>query len=207
MSQPQPKDSLHVDQKRQVLLEKCLKEANMYQRKFRAVEMLSSKELLTAEEWRNKDFILLDARTAKERNVSMIRGAIPVAQCDDPSPNTNLVVYCTIGYRSGLEATRLMQRYPQCKVYNLDGLVAYSLQADADDIVNGNQEPAKVIHTFASPWNFVDPARFESTAFSLVALPLRFLQVGLKLVIRTSQTVGFKLNQCCCRGGGSHTAE
>lgn len=180
------------------LLEQCLQVANMYQRKFPSVRMLSSKEFV--EHWSNNDdFLLLDARTAVERSICKIRNSIPISEYNDTNQKQKIVVYCTIGYRSGLEATRLQQLFPHRIVYNLDGLMAYShYNHTNNNIVNADNEPTRVIHTFASNWDYVNHDVYETTHFPNVSLPVRFLQVGVKIIIRRSQTLWFKLSQCLC---------
>ncbi|KAL7481156.1 hypothetical protein ACHAW6_006840 [Cyclotella cf. meneghiniana] len=70
--------------------------------------------------------LLVDARTRPERNISMISGAIPLAEFNknvlpklvDSSPDdmvsqpSTIVFYCTIGYRSGMEGRKLQKKYP-----------------------------------------------------------------------------------------------
>jgi rhodanese-related sulfurtransferase len=84
---------------------------------------------------------LVDVRTAAERAVSVIPGSVPLKQIATRGsvshtqlldPDTTVVTYCTIGYRSGMEAIRLLHRFPtlQGRIYNLDGIVAYTY-ADA----------------------------------------------------------------------------
>jgi rhodanese-related sulfurtransferase len=86
--------------------------------------------------------LLIDVRTAAERAVSVIPGSVPLQQVSKRGSNsestetvqlllrqdTTVVTYCTIGYRSGMEATRLLHRYPSLegRIYNLDGIVAYT---------------------------------------------------------------------------------
>jgi rhodanese-related sulfurtransferase len=136
----------------------CLKEARSYQRRFRSVQSLSSEDFLhrnflhhhaasnrtTVATMTPLDaggvvqVVLLDARTDPERKVSIIQGAVPVADYynnihnhtrndgDSGTTPTIIICYCTIGYRSGLEATRLQRLCPDATVYNLDGIVAFS---------------------------------------------------------------------------------
>jgi rhodanese-related sulfurtransferase len=154
----------------------CLKEARSYQKRFRSVQCLSSEDFLQRNYYHHPSttteaaaeattttldaddvvqVVLLDARTAPERNVSIIQGAVPVAdyynnihnhnhhhqgrtrrggndngdsgnEVNNGTQPTIIICYCTIGYRSGLEATRLQRLCPDATVYNLDGIVAFS---------------------------------------------------------------------------------
>ena len=48
-------------------------------------------------------------------------------------PNLIVVTYCTLGYRSGLQAVRLKRQYPNLNVYSLDGIVPFThVLADMD---------------------------------------------------------------------------
>jgi rhodanese-related sulfurtransferase len=194
---PMPLPTTDRASKRQrSLLEECLKTAHLYQSRFKAVESLSSEEFLNSFALRD-DYVLLDARTAAERKISMIQGAIPLS--DFQGNVTTIVCYCTIGYRSGLEATRLKQLWPHATVYNLDGIIAFSHSATNNSCLKlvdpSTGETAQTVHTFASLWNYVDPERFESISFPVISLPFRFLQVGTRVAVLHSQTLWHTL--CC----------
>jgi rhodanese-related sulfurtransferase len=56
--------------------------------------------------------VLVDGREQAEMDVSMLPGAIPVAEflkAPNPDGNKTVIVYCTIGYRSG----KLAGSYPK----------------------------------------------------------------------------------------------
>jgi rhodanese-related sulfurtransferase len=127
------------------------RKVSFYQKRF-PVPSLTSGDLLNRtmmmDENDNNHYILLDVRTSAERKVSILPGALslqefkqyydfkniqrrPAKEISDTSSNSShpvVVAYCTVGYRSGLEATRLQDRYPALrgKIYNLDGIVAYT---------------------------------------------------------------------------------
>lgn len=154
----------------------------------------------------DNDYVLLDVRTAPERKVSIIQGAIPVSDFHGSANNTIIVCYCTIGYRSGLEATRIKQRWPDATVYNLDGIVAFSHAITTNNsrlkLVNPSTgETVQTVHTFAALWNYVDPERFDTISFPVISLPLRLLQVGARIAVRHSQTLSHRL---CCYGRTTH---
>ena len=57
--------------------------------------------------------VLVDVREPTEQEVSMIPGAIPVRQFEEEGKwreAKQIVVYCTIGYRSGLYARKLQEQ-------------------------------------------------------------------------------------------------
>jgi rhodanese-related sulfurtransferase len=106
--------------------------------------------------------LLIDVRTAAERAVSVIPGSVPLQQVSHRGgsnsesaatmqlllrQDTTVVTYCTIGYRSGMEATRLLHRYPtlEGRIYNLDGIVAYTYLNTSD------KESSSATHDECSP--------------------------------------------------------
>lgn len=181
--------------------EQCQKQVKLCQSKFSVPTMSSHEWLLQQQEDDSRateSWIVVDVRTAPERNVSMIRGAKTLNEFDRdwragsiPS-DTKVAFYCTIGYRSGIHATKyLRQDDLEGRVFNLDGIVAFS-QAVVDKLRHENNsdnprgwliepssgEPATLVHTFGLVWNFVDPEVFSGTNYSFPMLLVRLLQVG-----------------------------
>ncbi|GAX19527.1 hypothetical protein FisN_19Hu103 [Fistulifera solaris] len=173
--------------------EQCQKQAKLCQSKFN-VPALSSHEWLQQQET-SSDWILVDVRTAPERRVSMIRGAKTLAEFDQEwragtfPPSTKVAFYCTIGYRSGIHASKYVRRL-EGRVYNLDGIVAFS-QAVVDRFMTHRTPnpsdwlidphsgaPTNGVHTFGALWNFVDTEIFLGVYYSRPALLVRMLQVG-----------------------------
>ena len=175
-------NSSHPTQSEQ--LTKCLETAHFYQSMFRNVPTISSEDFATRD---ISEYDIVDVRTDPERALSRIQNAKTLQQFE-PSDKP-VVVYCTIGYRSGWEASRLQKQYPQLQVYNLDGFVAFTHYAEPNQI-----EGSTVVHTFGSMWNFVDTSHYQSTNFPLYMLPFRLLQVGGRVIVRSIQT-----GLCCCR--------
>jgi len=206
---------------------KCQKVATKYQKKFPAVEPLRSQDLhhlflntsrdgeqepTTSFDSDNNAPIFVDVRSAAERAVSVIEGSMTLDefqadQADDcihaqllqESP---VIVYCTIGYRSGLEATRLHQQYPGLKIFNLDSICLYAQAAAANKdlprlVDPETGEPATQIHTFGKQWDFVDRGHYESVHFGGAETALRMVRVGFHAAVRHTQTVVYHLN--CCR--------
>ena len=134
---------------------------------------------------RKRHVILVDVRSKPERDVSIISGAVSLDDFKakilpsleakfednvdvdrlDNSPLQDMVVtYCTIGFRSGLEARKLMHDYPtlfeswtaenenSCEnktlIGNLDGILAfasasreYQNEASTDDVNLSSLQP------------------------------------------------------------------
>ena len=136
--------------------------------------------------------ILIDVRTQPERAVSCIPSAISLEQYESGiksgtiSLDADVVTYCTVGYRSGIEARGLLDRYDHThdKIFSLDGIVAYTHAANAKRLVSGNSgQETRRIHTFGSMWGHVG-TDYEATSFGIGALIYRNLEVmGRTLVI------------------------
>lgn len=96
-------------------------------------------------------YVLVDVRTDKEMATSIVPGAIPLdefeARAEELSDQT-VVVYCTIGYRSGLAAMTLAER--GIDVRNLAGSLLAWTHAGGE--LHGEQGPTRDAHVFARPW-------------------------------------------------------
>ena len=203
---------------------KCLQASKFYQNQFPDIPRMSSTELLQ----RNLDehLIIVDVRTNPERQVSMIPGAISLKTFEKDVVDTlptgdqlpTIVIYCTIGYRSGMEARRLRQNYHlDGHIYSLDGIVAYthalaSLESEENgelaatrqlirtDSNNTQQPPIETnqVHTFGAVWNLAQDG-YATQHFSILVLLGRTAQVGGTTVLRTFQRLAFTCASCCRR--------
>ena len=125
------------------------KKFEKYRQKFPEVVNLSPKELSQLD-----DFILLDAREKKEYEVSIIKDAITLEEFEankSKFKNSKLVVYCTIGYRSGLYTSELLD----------DGFNAYNLKGgvllwshEGFDFYKNNKKTNRV-HIYSKDWNYL----------------------------------------------------
>lgn len=100
--------------------------------------------------------ILLDVRAPAERAVSVIAGAV-----DDEraiAPGTNVVVYCTVGLRSGESARALRER--GINAVNLRGGILAWLAAGGS-VVDSTGAPTQRVHVYGRRWNAL-PAGFEA---------------------------------------------
>ena len=109
---------------------------------------------------------LVDCRSDEERKISMVKGAISKeafeATALEPA-NTQVAVYCTIGYRSGQYATALVKKGWK-KVYNCKGIVPFS--HEGVELVDGKGESTRRIHVYGSAWDLANPD-YETVTFSL----------------------------------------
>ena len=95
-----------------------------------------------------------DVRTPQERNVSTISGAIDNEYFEHNSVSylsKKIIVYCTIGYRSGNYAAELRQK--GFDAYNpSEGIIGW---AHVDGLLIDPQGLATLqVHVFSRPWNF-----------------------------------------------------
>jgi rhodanese-related sulfurtransferase len=207
--------------------EECSRQCKFYQSRFPDVPTMSSKEL--RERQMNDDattLVLVDVRTRPEREVSMIPGAISLsdfeatmASLQQKQQPMTVVTYCTIGYRSGLEARRLRDKYylVEGQVYSLDGILAYthgpssSSSSSATTLIridttnttlNNNQIPTNQVHTFGRVWKNCANPEYETTLYGFPSIVGRLMQVGGLGVLRKTQHFSHLLLEssfCCCR--------
>mmetsp|Transcript_21718 Transcript_21718/g.32444 ORF Transcript_21718/g.32444 Transcript_21718/m.32444 type:complete len:210 (-) Transcript_21718:107-736(-) len=141
--------------------------------------------------------ILIDVRSQPERSVSCIPSAISLEQYESGIKagtiplNANIITYCTVGYRSGVEARRLCDRYDHVpgKICSLDGIVAYTHAANAKHLVSGHSgQETNRVHTFGSMWGHVGND-YQATSFGIGTLMYRNLEV-------MGRTVAIFLSRC-----------
>jgi rhodanese-related sulfurtransferase len=205
-------DSLAQERRRS----KCLALASNNQAQF--PNPLSSCEFIQLRQ--QQDVIVVDVRSDAERRVSTLPDAMSLRDFEKMVPHVEdrpVVIYCTIGYRSGLEVRRFQRQYGLERVYNLDGIVAYVLamqelnqesesRAAAACLVDPQTgEGTTRLHTFGRMWDFVDPAHFQTVYFQGWNLQVRLLQVGRRATLRTLQHgVHFTLSCCSCCARTKH---
>lgn len=126
---------------------------------FPEIEQLSTKELST---WLNDDTpkpLLLDARTPAEYRVSHLKDACLVperladlADLKDIDFSTPIVVYCSVGYRSGAIARRLKSLGYQ-NVFNLSGSIFQWVNENR--LVYQQSKPVDEVHPYNRLWRFL----------------------------------------------------
>ncbi len=99
------------------------------------------------------DYVLVDVRTPQERSVSIIAGAVDEAHFEHnlaAYQNKKIIVYCTIGYRSGYYALDLRQK--GLDAYNLsEGILGWT-QVDGL-LVDSQGQATSQVHVYSRPWN------------------------------------------------------
>ena len=105
--------------------------------------------------------VLIDVRESDEQQVSMLPGAQPVtpktlADLTPPPSDAVVVTYCTVGYRSGVAAVALAERWGR-PVYNLSGGIIAWFNAGGK-VVGAAGEPVDKIHPYDDDWGrYVQP--------------------------------------------------
>jgi len=115
--------------------------------------------------------VLVDVREPREREVSMISGAISAEEFErDPSryADVAVVAYCTIGHRSSEYARRLTEAgHP---VANLSGSILAWAHAGGPLVTGGSQgaggsvaagTPTTRLHVYGRQWDLA-PAKYET---------------------------------------------
>jgi rhodanese-related sulfurtransferase len=106
--------------------------------------------------------IYVDVRSPAERAVSVIPGAITLDQLGSvyQAKPREIVVYCTVGYRSGLAVRELRAKHLPAR--NLRGGILAWLAAGGT-LNDSAQKPTHQVHVYAQHWAVVPPiysARF-----------------------------------------------
>lgn len=104
----------------------------------------------------DKSPILLDVRSDEERAVSVIAGA--VTDSESIPPGAEVVVYCTVGLRSGVAARELRER--GVDALNLRGGIL-SWIAAGGGVVDASGKPTRRVHVYGRRWDVV-PEGFEA---------------------------------------------
>lgn len=113
-----------------------------------------------AEALENDEVVLVDTREPREWDVSHIPGAITQAEFEKRSDGLKdrpIVTYCTIGYRSGQFAKRLIEQGFDAS--NLHGSILAWVHA-GHPVINESGE-TKRVHVYGPQWDLL-PDGYES---------------------------------------------
>ncbi len=129
-----------------------------YKRSFPETPEVTVDELLAMRG--REETVIVDGREGAEREVSMIPGAISLEEFErgiDEHKDRAVVVYCTIGYRSGLVTKSLHER--GLRAYNLRGGILAWLDA-GQEVADAEGETRRV-HVYGSKWDLA-PEGYET---------------------------------------------
>jgi rhodanese-related sulfurtransferase len=111
----------------------------------------------------DSNLILVDVRQPAEREVSMLPHALDTYQFADGyrhgiPPGSRIVLYCTIGYRSGKYAEQLAAMGVKAEVLE-GGILMWSFVGGPLVARKSKTEwePTKRIHVYDAEWNIVHP--------------------------------------------------
>ena len=129
-----------------------------YKKSFPDTPDVSVEELIVMKE--NSNIVIVDRRKKKEQDVSMLPGAITAKEFEkniERYRDKTIVVYCTIGSRSGHYAKRLQKK--GISAFNLKGSILSWIHA-GQRIVDKDGETRRV-HVYGPEWNLV-PDGYEA---------------------------------------------
>lgn len=130
-----------------------------YRSSFPGIAEITAKEL--GPMMREGSVILVDVREAKERAVSVLPGSISKGDFEaivDDLDGKKIVVYCTIGYRSGEYVEALKSR--GIEAFNLQGSILSWVHA-GEVVVTLDGSETKRVHVYGEKWNLL-PQGFEA---------------------------------------------
>lgn len=120
---------------------------------FQGVPSISASDLKRRLET-GEEVVLVDVRPLEERRVAILPGAIASESLQDARDRQKtVVVYCTIGARSGAYAKELQKR-GYAEVLNLEGSLL-SWTHVGGELVDLEGNPTKQVHVYGKKWNLV----------------------------------------------------
>lgn len=117
-----------------------------------SVELISVNDIDTT-----KNIVYVDAREEEEFKVSHLKNAIHVgyndlnlSALDTVAKNSNIIIYCSVGYRSEKVGERLKAK-GFTNVQNLYGGI-FEWKNEGNTVVNQNNEPTEEVHAYSRTW-------------------------------------------------------
>lgn len=129
-----------------------------YQRSFPDTPFVTVPEVI--EMLNRGNTVLVDRRTRAEQEISMLPGAITSEDFEkniEKYRDKNVVVYCTVGYRSGHYTKRLLKK--GIRAVNLKGGILAWIHA-GQSVVDKDGKTRRV-HVYGSKWNLT-PQGYEA---------------------------------------------
>jgi rhodanese-related sulfurtransferase len=159
---------------------------------------LEMREILMNNE--NKDkFIIVDCRTSDERNISMIPCSISKEEFENKLLIENessffnqlIIIYCTIGYRSGVYCNQLEKKgFNNLK--NSEGIILYTFYCEdlVKEIILKNKIKqyikVKDVHVYGEQWK-LQSDHFKSVQFSSLQMFLQGLSTFFYSIFSNSE--------------------
>ena len=113
---------------------------------------------------------LIDVRSPDEYATSTLPGAMPLAELRLPPSDsvTPIVVFCTVGYRSALEARRIANMAPQATIYNMLGVLRWAHEGGSF-VEPMSGRTTRRVHVFGSKWAAMAPSHIDTVIFSALS--------------------------------------
>jgi rhodanese-related sulfurtransferase len=186
-------------------LERCKRLSDFYTLLYDDVPILTSQQLLAMMK-DDENVLLVDVRTNDETQVSMLPGAMTMHEFEAGIHDSTktVVVYCTVGYRSGFHARRWQSSERSAQpIYNLDGILAWAHQ-QGPLVDPTTREPTNRVHTYSAKWDCLHPdyRAVFNTRSSLVAAwmariavhyPIQIEIVGVVAALFVNKLLGVAL--------------
>ncbi|MGR3219151.1 MAG: rhodanese-like domain-containing protein [Candidatus Anammoxibacter sp.] len=155
--EPETESNVTYGQRIEQLANECLE-------KYPDVQRITANEFFIKNEAsQNKQakWIIVDVRSRRERDVSVIQGSLSVDEFEaqwDLFKEIPILVYCTAGCRSGTYARMLNRK--GFKAFNLQGgVLAWALEGLT--FVTPNEEITNRVHVYGKKWDALPPG-YES---------------------------------------------
>ena len=148
-------DDVFDDESKQL---RILKMYGEYRKSFPEISDISPQEVFILLEHENVVFV--DVRDSEEQAVSMIPGAIThkkFLENPDFYKGHTVIGYCTIGYRSGQLASKLMKR--GIHMINLRGGILAWIHAGGE--VHRDGIPVREVHVYGKTWDLA-PSSYKT---------------------------------------------
>lgn len=137
-----------TDLEKQQTIEKLYRRSKKH---FPELPDITAEELLAHAD--RDGLVVVDVRTPREQNVSMIPGAVTVAEFEadaDQHRGATVVTYCTLGHRSGLYGRQLART--GWKVRNLKGSILSWTHAGG--ALEGPEGETRRVHVGGPKWSY-----------------------------------------------------
>ena len=138
----------------------CITEVESARKSFKDVTHITAEKLQEMQS--SGPVTLVDVRSPEERAISIIPGAVSLSEMPNPLPaDAPLVLYCTVGVRSALEARRLASIAPAAGICSMGGILEWC-HAGGKIVDPASKEPTLRVHTFGARWAPMAPEGYEA---------------------------------------------
>ena len=126
-----------------------------YRKQFPGIKETAPADIAEAFKNDSTQFVIVDVRTEKEREVSMIPGALTQKEFEsnrDEFEDKRVIVHCTIGFRSGMYVKKLKDDGFEAE--NMIGSLLLWTH-EGLPLEDQDEQSTKKVHVFGKQWNLV----------------------------------------------------